>query len=212
MLHSKIKTPAVVQPSAGEIGDFESVAASKNVNSTFACFDANPRGKRTPAAVRGKLGVRVWTGDLAAVPRVIHSTTSRPGVARAFGMHRNILVDINPRFRKTKTQRSSLPPGAGQDCSRWVFGSFAAPSDEASTLSHISAIACLSVTVPPIKTSATQGKNARTLFRPSVSQFPHAICGSANPRLPESAKQPIILAAGPKSYTVDQWLCVEVHP
>jgi hypothetical protein len=39
-------------------------------------------------------------------------------------------------FPQTKTQRSSLPPGAGQNCSRWVFGSFAASGDQASTVTR----------------------------------------------------------------------------
>jgi hypothetical protein len=133
----KTKTAAKVEASTAEgLGsNNRSVAASENLDSTFGCFDANPRQKRPLAAVRGKLGVEVGTvGDFAEVPRAIHSTTPHPRVARAYVVHKNLLADINPRFRHTrKTQRGSLPPGAGQDCSCWVFGSFVASGDQGIT-------------------------------------------------------------------------------
>jgi hypothetical protein len=77
---------------AGNSGNLAEVSDIRII--TFGCFDAIPRQKRTPAAVRGKLGVKVRTvGDFAEVPRAIHSTTLRPRVARAYVVHKNLLVE-----------------------------------------------------------------------------------------------------------------------
>jgi hypothetical protein len=136
-----MKTPALGVSEAGVgFGDPESIAASENFNSTLCCLDANPLEKRPLAAVRGGVKVRTVGSCRKPTHYPLPHLLTQESLAQAVGT-KIFLADISPRFRhKRKTQRRNSPLDAGQDCSSWAYGSFVASGDEASILSHISAI------------------------------------------------------------------------
>ena len=115
MPHSKKNTPALVVSKTGAtcVVNTGSKFVSQNFDSTFGCFDANPRmssQKETPDLVRGKSGEDSGTIRNFAVPSKLNSTSLHLGVARAYVVHKNLLVD-SP---KIKPQRRDLPLGAGE--------------------------------------------------------------------------------------------------